>query len=125
MGVVLFELFALKSLFTEDETLAAIDEVVIGPTPDITSQLPGIDVGMRRIITGAIQKEPEHRPSAAMLGRSLDAWNAAQGTPGSPERLQSHLAGLFPQTYEPPAPRTTADVEPISLLTPIDELRPR
>lgn len=125
MGVVLFELFALKSLFTEDETLAAIDEVVIGPTPDITSQLPGIDPAMRRIVTGAIQKEPENRPSAAMLGRSLDAWNAAQGTPGSPERLQSHLAGLFPQTYEPPAPRTTADVEPISLLTPINEQRPR
>ena len=40
MGVVLFELFALRSLFTEDETLAAIDEVVLGPSPDVTLRLP-------------------------------------------------------------------------------------
>jgi eukaryotic-like serine/threonine-protein kinase len=117
MGVVLFELFALKSLFTEDETLAAIDEVVIGPTPDITSQLPGIDPAMRAHRRGAIQKEPGI-VRAAVLGRSLDAWCAARGTPGSPERLQAHLADLFPETYRPPT-MTGDDVPSISLLTPV------
>lgn len=78
---MLFELFALKTLFTENETLAAIEEVVISP---------------------AIEKEPGQRPSAARLGQSLDRWNMAQGTPGSPERLQQHLAALFPESYTPP-----------------------
>ena len=32
-GVVLFELFALRSLDTEEETLAAIEEVAVGPGP--------------------------------------------------------------------------------------------
>jgi eukaryotic-like serine/threonine-protein kinase len=124
MGVVLFELFALKSLFTEDETLAAIDEVVIGPTPDITSQLPGIDPAMRAIVSGAIQKEPGNRPTAAVLGRSLDEWCAARGTPGSPERLQAHLADLFPETYRPPT-MAGDDVPSISLLTPVPGDGPR
>ncbi|MBX3133953.1 MAG: serine/threonine protein kinase [Gemmatimonadaceae bacterium] len=108
MGVVLFELFALKTLFTENETLAAIEEVVISPTPDIQSLLPLVDAGIRGIIGGAIAKEPRDRPSAAKLGQSLDKWNMAQGTPGSPERLQQHLAALFPESYQPPTRPTTA-----------------
>lgn len=102
IGVVLFELFALKTLFTENETLAAIEEVVISPTPDLRTLLPVMDMGMRGIISGAISKDPEQRPNAARLGASLDRWNMAQGTPGSPERLQQHLAALFPESYAPP-----------------------
>lgn len=102
MGVVLFELFALKTLFTENETLAAIEEVVVSPTPDVSSLLPLVDTGIRGIIAGAISKEPSERPNAAALGLSLDRWNLQQGTPGSPERLQQHLAALFPQSYAPP-----------------------
>lgn len=102
MGVVLFEPFALKTLFTENETLAAIEEVVISPTPDLRTLLPVMAMGMRGIISGAISKDPEQRPNAARLGASLDRWNMAQGTPGSPERLQQHLAALFPESYAPP-----------------------
>jgi serine/threonine-protein kinase len=112
MGVVLFELFALRSLFTEDETLAAIDEVVIGPTPDLMPLLPSVDKGIRAIIEGAISKDPLKRPKAAALGHSLDAWCSAQGTPGSPERLQAHLAQLFPDSYKPPT-RKTRDIRAI------------
>ena len=108
IGVVLFELFALRSLFREDETLAAIEEVVIGPTPDLLPLLPTVDSGLRTIIAGAISKDPLKRPKAAALGQSLDSWCAARGTPGSPERLQSHLARLFPDSYQPPTRMTTA-----------------
>jgi eukaryotic-like serine/threonine-protein kinase len=108
MGVVLFELFALKTLFTENETLAAIEEVVISPTPDVQSLLPLVDAGIRGIIGGAIAKDAKDRPSAAKLGQSLDKWNMAQGTPGSPERLQQHLAALFPESYQPPTRPTKA-----------------
>jgi serine/threonine-protein kinase len=108
MGVVLFELFALKTLFTENETLAAIEEVVISPTPDISTLLPLVDSSVRGIIGGAIAKEPQLRPTAAMLGQSLDRWNMSQGTPGSPERLQQHLAALFPESYQPPTRPTRA-----------------
>jgi serine/threonine-protein kinase len=106
MGVVLFELFALKTLFREDETMAAIEEVVINPTPDLMPLLPAVDEGLRDILAGAIAKEPRARPSAAVLGQSLDRWNMAQGTPGSPERLQAHLAQLFPESYQPPTRHT-------------------
>jgi serine/threonine protein kinase len=108
MGVVLFELFALRTLFTEDETLAAIEEVVVSPTPDLVALLPALDPGVREIVSGAIAKEPTQRPAAAALGQSLDRWNASQGTPGSPERLQQHLAALFPESYQPPTRRTQA-----------------
>ena len=114
MGVVLFELFALRSLFTEDETTAAIEEVVIGPTPDLAPLLPSLDSGLRAIMAGAIAKDPNDRPRASALGQSLDAWCAAQGSPGSPERLQAHLAKLFPESYRPPT-RKTRDIRATGL----------
>ena len=94
-GVVLFELFALRSLYTEEETLAAVEEVVLEPSPDLADALPGIDTGMRGLIAGALAKDAIDRPSAAALGLALDRWCADQGIPGSPERLQAHLADLF------------------------------
>ncbi len=108
MGVVLFELFALKSLFTEDETLAAIDEVVLGPSPDLQQRLPGVDPRIQDLIAQAIAKDPQDRPSAAMLGRALDDWCASKGTPGSPDRLQLHLAELFPERFKPATRPTSA-----------------
>ena len=109
MGVVLFELFALRSLFTEDETLAAIDEVVLSPSPDVSLRLPNADPEIQALIAQAIDKDPASRPNAAVLGRSLDQWCARKGTPGSPERLQAHLAELFPESYMPPT-RSTEQV---------------
>ncbi len=109
MGVVLFELFALRSLFTEDETMAAIDEVVLSPSPDLSLRLPDADPGIQALVARAIEKEPEDRPTAAALGRALDVWCADRGTPGSPERLQAHLALLFPDQYQPPT-RNTVEV---------------
>lgn len=105
MGVVLFELFALRSLFTEDETMAAIDEVVINPSPDLSLRLPDADPGIQALIARAIEKRPEDRPTAAALGRELDSWCAQRGTPGSPERLQAHLAVLYPEKYQTPKRR--------------------
>lgn len=113
MGVVLFELFALRSLFTEDETLAAIDEVVLSPSPDVSMRLPAADPDIQALISLAISKDPEKRPNAFTLGRALDIWCAERGTPGSPERLQAHLAELFPESYRPPTRATEhVDVTP-------------
>jgi len=113
MGVVLFELFALRSLFTEDETMAAFDEVVLSPSPDLALRLPDAAPGIQELITTSIAKEPPDRLSAAALGRRLDKWCADRGTPGSPERLQAHLAELFPESYRSPT-RSTVSGSPVT-----------
>ena len=101
-GVVLYEMLALDQLFHEVETEAAADEVTIAPTPDLKRLLPDLDLALTGLITLAISKDPMIRPNAAMFGLALDQWCAKQKSPGSPERLQAHLASVFPQTYSPP-----------------------
>ncbi len=101
-AVVLFELLAREQLFRELETEAAMDEVTIAPTPNITRLLPDVDPGLAGLITLAISKDPMLRPNAAMFGITLDQWCVKQKAIGSPERLQAHLARLFPTTYSPP-----------------------
>jgi serine/threonine-protein kinase len=102
-GVVLFELLALQQLFREQETEAALDEVVIAPSPDLRRLLPELDQSITGLLALGIAKDPMMRPNAAMFGMSLDEWCAKQKAPGSPERLQAHLAKQFPQSYRPPS----------------------
>lgn len=102
-GVVLFELLALEQLFREVETEASMDEVTIAPSPDVRKLLPELDNMITGLITLAIAKDPMLRPNAAMFGLALDEWCAKQQAPGSPDRLQAHLAKHFPTTYRPPS----------------------
>jgi len=109
-GVVLFELLALQQLFREQETEAALDEVVIAPSPDLRDLLPDLDQSITGLLSLAIAKDAMMRPNAAMFGMSLDEWCAKQKAPGSPERLQAHLAKQFPTSYRPPS--NTPRLEP-------------
>ena len=108
MGIVLFELLALQPLFTENETEAAIDEVVVAPVPDVARYIPGIEGTLRALLMAALAKSPEQRPSAADFGRVLDQYCVTHSETGSPERLQAHLATLFPDSYRPPTEHSGA-----------------
>ncbi len=120
MGIVLFELLALQPLFTEDETEAAIDEVVVAPVPDVARHIPGIDASLDALLRAALSKAPDQRPSAADFGRVLDQFCVQHRETGSPERLQAHLAALFPDSYRPPT-----EAAPVSGMTGQQGLSPR
>ena len=102
VGVVLFELLALEPLFTEEITQLAIDEVAINPLPSLRSKVPDMDKQLEQIIAAALDKEWDRRPTAAEMGRALDQWCVEREEFGSPDRLQEHLALIFPTTYQPP-----------------------
>lgn len=102
LGVVLYELLALQSLFTEDMTELAIDEVAVNPMPSVRAHVPGLAPELEQIIMLALERDPARRPTAAALGHALDKWCLAQNEPGSPDRLQEHLSRLFPASYKPP-----------------------
>mgnify|MGYP001565282373 CR=1 FL=1 len=107
MGIVLFELLALQPLFTENETEAAIDEVVVAPVPDVARYIPGIEGALEALLKAALSKAPDQRPSASDFGRVLDQYCVTHRETGSPERLQGHLANLFPESYRPPTEPTS------------------
>src|ERR1019366_5195185 len=108
-GVVLFEMLALEHLFREAETEASMDEVTIGPSPDLRQLLPGLDNTITGLLTLAISKDAMMRPNAAMFGLALDEWCAKQKAPGSPDRLQAHLAKEFAASYRPPSETKRSD----------------
>jgi serine/threonine protein kinase len=101
VGVVLFELLTLERLFDEDNTELAIDEVTVKPIPPIRSVLPGIDPTLEQILASALEREPSRRPSASAMARALDRWCESQAVVATPDRLQEHLALLFPTSYQP------------------------
>ena len=106
LGVVFFELLTLEPLFAEDVTELAIDEVTIKPMPSIRSLVPTVPVEIERVLTQALDREPTRRPTAAAMGHALDRWGETQRTVATPDRLQEHLASLFPQSFRPSHART-------------------
>ena len=102
LGVVLYELLALDTLFHEDATALAVEEVAVRPLPALRDRVSNLDPTLDRILHAALQRNPLRRPTAAQMGRALDDWIASQHETASPDRLQSHLAELFPKSYQPP-----------------------
>jgi len=102
LGVVLYELLALDPLFREDLTSLAVEEVAVRPLPDLQKKIYDLDPGLEQIIRMALARDPSHRPTAAAMGRALDDWIASQHENASPDRLQAHLAEIFPTEYRPP-----------------------
>ena len=100
VGVVLYELLALDALFHEDLTLFAVEEVAMQPLPDLQQRISDLDEGLARILRRALSREPAQRFTAAAMGRALDDWIASQHEIASPDRLQAHLASIFPSTYQ-------------------------
>ncbi|MFL5577998.1 MAG: serine/threonine-protein kinase [Gemmatimonadaceae bacterium] len=121
LGVVLFELLSLERLFREEVTQAAIDEVAVLPAPDLRAALPGIAPGLERVLGSALAKDPFRRPTAAAMGRALDEWCTSQQHVGTPDRLQEHLARVFPETYQ--SPTAAADASPSEPKTTFSNLR--
>ncbi|MGH3042584.1 MAG: serine/threonine-protein kinase [Gaiellaceae bacterium] len=101
VGLVLYELLTLQPVFTEDVTELAIDEVTLKPIPSVRLHAPRVPPEIERTLTQALEREPARRPTAGTMGKTLDRWCEAQPIVSSPDRLQEHLAALFPSTYQP------------------------
>src|SRR5206468_1459025 len=93
--------------FREDLTALALSEVAIAPLPALRDLVTDLDEGLERIILAALERDPGRRPTAAALGQALDQWVVAQQEVATPDRLEAHLAKIFPASYQPP----TADDE--------------
>jgi serine/threonine protein kinase len=115
LGVVLFELLALKQLFQEERTALMIEEVAVKPLPEPRTLIPGLDSELEQILLMALERDPERRAPPAAMGQALDGWIAAQRQVASPDQLQAHLAKVFPASYTP----RTATSERTSFTAPL------
>ena len=111
LALVLYELLALEPLFREDVTSLALSEVAIAPLPELRNLVTNLDEDLERIIMAALDRDPEGRPTAAQLGHALDQWVAAQQEAASPDKLEAHLAQLFPASYQPPSVDENEDTD--------------
>jgi serine/threonine-protein kinase len=99
LGVLLYELLAMKPLFSEEVTELALDKIAMDEIPRMASHLPGLPVELERILEHALERDPANRPTAAEMGGRLDHWCERQNVVPSPDRLQDHLTSIFPDRF--------------------------
>lgn len=100
LGVVLYEMMTLEPLFKEDLTDLLMDELTIHPLPSVKARLPQLPNELDDVITRALSREPDRRPTAAAMGHALDKWIERQRPVATPDRLQDHLATIFPNAHQ-------------------------
>ena len=99
LGILLFELLAMQPLFNEEVTELALDNIATGPPPLFRHLLPHLPEPLHEVLERALAREPADRPTAAEMGRALDHWCETQPSIPSPDRLQEHLAMIFPDRF--------------------------
>jgi hypothetical protein len=71
------------------------------------------------VLERALARVPEHRPTAAEMGRALDEWCETQPSIPTPDKLQEHLTTIFPERFGPQRTPTAAhDATRFSALRP-------
>jgi serine/threonine protein kinase len=98
--VVLYEMLTLEPLFKEDITDLLLDEVTIHPLPSVRSRVPNLPGEIDDVLTRALSRDPQRRPTAAAMGHALDKWIEKQRPVATPDRLQEHLITLFPSSHK-------------------------
>ena len=119
VGILFFELLAMEPLFNEEVTEIALDDIATGPPPPVRRLLPQLPGALHDVLERALAREPADRPTAAEMGRALDAWCETQPSIPTPDRLQEHLASIFPDRFGPQrTPTGTHDATRFSALRP-------
>jgi serine/threonine-protein kinase len=90
VGVILWEMLALRRLFARSNPVATLHALVVGPVPSVTEVRPEIDLAWDAFITKALSREPNDRwASASEMCSALD------GLPGARSaRAMEELAAL-------------------------------
>jgi len=103
LGIVLWELVAGRQLLTNDFAQSAM-RVVREPAPDLASVAPTTPPELARIIDRALRINPDERhPSAAEMGRALDAFLIHSGAVAADE-IRRELAAFAAGRGTAPAP---------------------
>src|SRR5687767_3730751 len=100
LGVVLYEMLTLEPLFKEDITDLLLDEVTVHPLPSVRARVPQLPGEIEDVLTLALARDPNRRPTAAAMGHGLDRWIERQRPVPTPDRLQEHLATIFPTSHK-------------------------
>lgn len=81
-GVILYECLSGSVPFSASSFNELMFKIVLEQPPPIAEQVPGLDLGLARIVEQAMDRDPNRRfASAAAMREALDAWANNQASP--------------------------------------------
>jgi formylglycine-generating enzyme required for sulfatase activity/predicted esterase len=95
LGTVLYEMFAGRRPFQGDSNLLTLTAILRDSPPALKTQVPDAPVDLERVLSRALEKNPEDRyPSAAELRDDLVACLARGAAPASPPPFTARRPGV-------------------------------
>jgi serine/threonine-protein kinase len=95
-GTVLWELLTMRRLMAAPSHMETLLRVLREPIPRVSEFVTDIDPRLERIVTRALERDPERRfPTARAMREALEDYIAASGLPSSNEDIGRLVSELF------------------------------
>ncbi|MEU9948445.1 serine/threonine-protein kinase [Streptomyces sp. NPDC047939] len=126
LGCVLYELLAGKPPFTEGGLFMLYHQHANDPVPPLEGLRPGVPPGLRKLVEGLLEKEPQNRPgSAAEVCALLAAWAPAPAAAALVHPRLAEIEALRRSGHPAPALEEYRDLLAAPGLGPADVLAAR
>lgn len=98
LGVVLYEMLAGRNIFSDDDTLVTINNVVKKPIPPIGEFNPHVDAKLEAILSTMLERDRSKRfQHSGVCGEELEKYIYSGGYGPTFNTLSEYLKSLFPK----------------------------
>ncbi len=98
LGIVLYEMLAGQNIFSDDDTLVCINNIVKKPIPPISEYNPHIDENLNALLLKMLERDRSKRyQNAGECGTALERYIYSGGYGPTFNTLADYLKSLFPK----------------------------
>ncbi|MGK4007727.1 serine/threonine-protein kinase [Sorangium sp. So ce1036] len=116
IGIVLWELLAMRRLFDGDH-VCVMHQLLTRDIPRVSTVVPDIDPALDEIVARALQRDPDRRYATAQeMGDALESYLAASGEDVRTEQLGAHVLEMFAESRALVRQQVTAQFEYLTSL---------
>ena len=107
LGIIMYEMLSGANIFSDEDTMVAISNIVKKPIPSIDKLNPDVPKDLAKILAKSLVRDRDHRyQTANEFGYDLQYWMYHDRFGPTYQMLEAYLKEIFPHFADPKISRT-------------------